>query len=482
MFALPAALASEQPSGRYSHCAAMYQNHMIIYGGRGFTGGSSQKRTLTTLSDTWALDLDRLTWSLLDDGSEPSEARSDTKVVGSSVDQGTKLAATAGNRFSHACVMAEQSPSGTNGYEGAMLVFGGLVSRPVDDAQATTDVAGICENDVWKLALHGGSSADDVVTSRWVAIDVVGTAPSPRRDHTAVAGGKSGMLVFGGCIGSAAHDDVWLLRPLSTATDRGEAYAWTELARPEAVVRMGRQLTEPEPPVVAAAVNDGGARASGSDEGVSPPPTTPAESGSGEPAPPLNFPAARCGHSAVGSVDAAAGRVRMLIFGGREPLPFSARDDSWRTLADGWFLELDVAAQLLVDASRLEMADQPQLLLNRSDHAAVAVDNDLYLFGGLYTDRDEDTIYIMKDFLRVPLEYEGPPAVAERLDWGPAWRFDHTMVLAPRVRDRSGGGEVERLLVDAPVVFGGGGGMDIFSDIWVFDMAAKEWIEVSTRA
>ena len=30
--------------------------------------------------------------------------------------------------------------------------------------------------------------------------------------------------------------------------------------------------------------------------------------------------------------------------------------------------------------------------------------------------------------------------------------------------------------------FGGGGGMDIFSDIWVFDMAAKEWIEVSTRA
>ena len=72
-------------------------------------------------------------------------------------------------------------------------------------------------------------------------------------------------------------------RPLGTATDRGEAYAWTELARPEAVVRMGRQLTEPEPPVVAAAVNDGGARASGSDEGVSPPPTTPAESGSGEP-------------------------------------------------------------------------------------------------------------------------------------------------------------------------------------------------------
>ena len=48
------------------------------------------------------------------------------------------------------------------------------------------------------------------------------------------------------------------------------------------------------------------------------------------------------------------------------------------------------------------MADQPQLLLNRSDHAAVAVDNDLYLFGGLYTDRDEDTIYIMKDFTPGP--------------------------------------------------------------------------------
>ena len=32
------------------------------------------------------------------------------------------------------------------------------------------------------------------------------------------------------------------------------------------------------------------------------------------------------------------------------------------------------------------------------------------------------------------------------------------------------------------ILFSGGGGMDIFSDIWVFDMAAKEWIEVSTRA
>ena len=89
----------------------------------------------------------------------------------------------------------------------------------------------------------------------------------------------------------------------------------------------------------------------------------------------------------------------------------------------------------------------------------------------------------MKDFLRVPLSdgaVQAPPAVAERLDWGPNWRFDHTMVLAPRVRVRSGGGESERVLVDAPVVFGGGGGMDIFSDIWVFDMAANEWIEVPT--
>ena len=69
---------------------------------------------------------------------------------------------------------------------------------------------------------------------------------------------------------------------------------------------MGRSLTEPEPPVVAAAVND---RA---DEGAGRrrrrPPSAPTFSG----------------RKVRPPADAAAGRVRMLIFGGREPLPFCA--------------------------------------------------------------------------------------------------------------------------------------------------------------
>ena len=44
---LPAILtAIGQPAGRYSHCSVMYNNHMLVYGGRGF---QQTKRTLTTL-------------------------------------------------------------------------------------------------------------------------------------------------------------------------------------------------------------------------------------------------------------------------------------------------------------------------------------------------------------------------------------------------------------------------------------------------
>ena len=35
-----------QPAGRYAHCAAVFRNHMIVYGGRGFR---EHKRSLTTL-------------------------------------------------------------------------------------------------------------------------------------------------------------------------------------------------------------------------------------------------------------------------------------------------------------------------------------------------------------------------------------------------------------------------------------------------
>ena len=36
-----------------------------------------------------------------------------------------------------------------------------------------------------------------------------------------------------------------------------------------------------------------------------------------------------------------------------------------------------------------------------------------------------------------------------------------------------------RTLRDAPVLYGGGGGMDIFSDVWVYDAEAEGWLPVS---
>ena len=132
---------------------------------------------------------------------------------------------------------------------------------------------------------------------------------------------------------------------------------------------------------------------------------------------------------------------------------------------------------------------------------AAGGDPSLLLFGGLYTDVAQDTIYIMKDFLEMslpsplagdatpPAGYTtkgGSPAAlqsprTQRLPWAPqwpAWRFDHTMVVAPKVQALQIGGQV-RTLRDAPVLYGGGGGMDIFSDVWVYDAEAAGWLPLS---
>lgn len=143
------------------------------------------------------------------------------------------------------------------------------------------------------------------------------------------------------------------------------------------------------------------------------------------------------------------------------------------------------------------------LLANRSDHATVARNGDLYIFGGLYTDVAEGTIYIMKDFLRMSLpahlklsSSDGIPsgsssnrgglssasalrATTERLNYGPSWRFDHTMVLAPVVGDPTGRGSSK--LRNAPVLYGGGGGADVFSDIWVYDASSRSWFEIAVQ-
>jgi len=122
-------------------------------------------------------------------------------------------------------------------------------------------------------------------------------------------------------------------------------------------------------------------------------------------------------------------------------------------------------------------------LLNRSDHAGVLRnEEELLIFGGLYTDVSDDTIYIMKDFLRIDVP-EIPahttsraPLVgsASRLEWGPAWRFDHSMVLAPRLVLK----KHEHELSNVPVLFGGGSGMDIFGDVWTYDVDLGQWLDV----
>ena len=114
----------------------------------------------------------------------------------------------------------------------------------------------------------------------------------------------------------------------------------------------------------------------------------------------------------------------------------------------------------------------------------------------------QDTIYIMKNLLEMalpsPLAAGGAPSpdpsgdgatdgrflhVTTQLPWAPqwpAWRFDHTMVLAPKVGAVQGG--KRRTLLDAPVLYGGGGGMDIFNDVWVYDAETQVWLPISPSA
>ena len=54
------------------------------------------------------------------------------------------------------------------------------------------------------------------------------------------------------------------------------------------------------------------------------------------------------------------------------------------------------------------------------------------------------------------------------------------MVLAPKVGAVQGG--KRRTLLDAPVLYGGGGGMDIFNDVWVYDAETQVWLPISPSA
>ena len=47
--------------GRYSHCAVVFNGHMIVYGGR----GAEENAGLKILGDVWSLNLDEMSWTLV---------------------------------------------------------------------------------------------------------------------------------------------------------------------------------------------------------------------------------------------------------------------------------------------------------------------------------------------------------------------------------------------------------------------------------
>ena len=184
-------LGQSAPAGRYSHCAVVYNGHMIVYGGRGFQHTEHAQKTLTTLGDVWSLNLDEMSWSLLLGAGDPSE--SEPPDIDPSYP---------GQRSSHACVMLRSSED-----EGELLVFGGL-SGPASSELRPASADQKIQNDLWKLLLKG--RAGGRVTATWEHLAVTGTAPRPRSDHSMVLV-DDGVLLYGGCIGSDVFGDVWLL-------------------------------------------------------------------------------------------------------------------------------------------------------------------------------------------------------------------------------------------------------------------------------
>ena len=78
---------------------------------------------------------------------------------------------------------------------------------------------------------------------------------------------------------------------------------------------------------------------------------------------------------------------------------------------------------------------------------------------------------------RPPLP-DAPSAVGleDASDW-PSYRFDASMVIVPEVRVDS-----TLTLLDAPVLYGGGGGTDIFDDLWAYDAERGEFVRLDTTA
>ena len=387
-------------------------------------------------------------------------------------------------RSGHGCALVNEEGPSTGERTANLLVFGGMAKSRVTDSASLV-------NEVWRFAMR---ATDTSISGTWSLLQPSGSAPVPRFDHTSVAY-EEGMLVYGGCESSQAFLDVWYLSPTGEDT-----YAWEALhldySPPPS---MPMPLAPPSSPL------SNGTVLSPS----SPPPdyTPPSPS----PPPPLPFWAAtiptagaRCAHSAV-PIDGG-----MLVFGGRIPLPASrnggsggSSEPTWLTLTDGWIFSVERARSAASGEGThlsgwwplpIEQKDNGQtseVAVNRSDHTCILRDGHLMLFGGLFTNIEENTIYIMKDFLNVDLpdslDGGANPLVARqsevgqlsRMQWGPAWRFLHSMVIATTIAHPDP--RINRVLTNAPLLYGGGGGMEIFSDLWVYDHQESAWFALSTN-
>ena len=384
-----------------------------------------------------------------------------------------------------------------------MLVFGGMAKGR--EASGTRLV-----NEVWSLALK---EFDRKVTGAWTQIiPQGGGAPVPRFDHTGVPY-KNGMLIYGGCESSSAFMDVWYLKPMEAKAGQATlSYEWIPLDTVQSPPPLA-----PSPALPPAPPPPPGAPTGTTSPALPPAPPSPSQPPvvvdppRPSPPPPLPFwdaavptPGARCAHAA------APIQGGMMIFGGRIPLAPSSRGDlkaisndpTWLTLTDAWVFSVERA--LTATASdgtysngwwQLQLKDRgasagAPVAANRSDHTVVHRDGNLMIFGGLFTNIEENTIYIMRDFLNIDLpkslttdgtnvvpSTQSEPGKLSQLRWGPAWRFLHTMVLASSIPhpDPNKGG----MLKNAPLLYGGGGGMEIFSDLWVFDSQGDEWYALS---
>lgn len=115
-------LGQSVPAGRYSHCAVIYNGHMIVYGGRGFQQTEHAQKTLTTLSDVWSLDMSsttQMSWSLLLGAGDPFQSEPpDIDPL------------YPGQRSSHACVMLFCRDQGLYGRPVQPQSLYGRLARP----------------------------------------------------------------------------------------------------------------------------------------------------------------------------------------------------------------------------------------------------------------------------------------------------------------------------------------------------------------